>query len=127
MFRSTALVIAVFLTALPVGSEPEALSWEHAAFLEPLACVVHGQQAIGVAPGETVVILGAGPIGLLHLLVARRRGAARVIVVGRRPARLLPDPSAPNSSLGQRRACRCRAAHAEIGSHTAKNARLILL
>lgn len=68
--------------------KPASLAWEHAAFLEPLACVVHGQQVIDVRPGEQVVILGAGPIGLLHLLVAKRRGAERVVVVGRRARRL---------------------------------------
>lgn len=68
--------------------KPPHLPWEHAAFLEPLACVVHGLDRIGVERGDTVVVVGAGPIGLLHLLLARVRGASKVIVLGRRPPRL---------------------------------------
>lgn len=68
--------------------KPEGLPFEHAAFLEPLACVVHGQEAIGLRAGETVVIIGAGPIGLLHLMLARAKGARRIVMVARREARL---------------------------------------
>jgi L-iditol 2-dehydrogenase len=68
--------------------KPAHVPWHHAAFLEPLACVVHGQRVVQLTPGETVVVLGAGPIGLLHVMLARHHGAARVLVVGRRPARL---------------------------------------
>jgi L-iditol 2-dehydrogenase len=58
---------------------PDRVSFEEASFTEPLACVIqaHGYTQIGL--GDDVVIVGAGPIGLLHLQVARSRGA-RVIV-----------------------------------------------
>ena len=68
--------------------KPPSLPWASAAFLEPLACVVQGVEKVGLRRGENVVILGAGPIGLMHQLLARAAGAAKVIVVGRRAPRL---------------------------------------
>jgi L-iditol 2-dehydrogenase len=59
---------------------PEALDDACAALVEPLACVVNGQDLVGIGNGDTVVILGAGPIGLLHVKLARLKSAARVIV-----------------------------------------------
>ena len=66
---------------------PEGVSFQEAAFLEPLSCVVHGMEEIGVETGEKVVILGAGPIGLLFLLLAQAKGA-RVMVVDKAEKRL---------------------------------------
>ena len=48
--------------------------------VEPLACVLRGQAACGVRPGDVVLIVGAGPIGLLHLLAARVRQPEQIIV-----------------------------------------------
>jgi L-iditol 2-dehydrogenase len=59
---------------------PDDLSYAEAALVEPLACVVNGQNKVDVAQGDTVVVLGAGPIGTLHVKLARLRGAAKVIV-----------------------------------------------
>jgi len=57
--------------------------------MEPLACVVHGQDLVRIQPGETVVIVGAGgPIGLMHLQLALRQGAAEVIAVDIKDERL---------------------------------------
>lgn len=50
------------------------------ALVEPLSCVLNGFDNYGVDVGDTVVILGGGPIGLLHLTVIKRAGAGRVIV-----------------------------------------------
>jgi L-iditol 2-dehydrogenase len=66
---------------------PEPLSFEAAALTEPLACAVHGVQETGVRAGETVVVLGAGPLGLFLVRCAVLAGA-RVLVVARRPDRL---------------------------------------
>lgn len=66
---------------------PEAVSFETAALVEPLACAVHGVEETGVRRGETVVVLGAGPLGLLLVRCAVLAGA-RVLVVGRREHRL---------------------------------------
>ena len=51
-----------------------------AALMEPFACVVRGQNALHMEPGEVVLIIGAGPIGVMHTKLARARGAGRVIV-----------------------------------------------
>jgi len=51
-----------------------------AALLEPFACVLRGQNALHIAPGEVVVIMGAGPIGVMHIKLAKARGARRIIV-----------------------------------------------
>jgi len=50
------------------------------ALIEPLACVLRGQDAVGVGAGDLVLVVGAGPIGILHIRLARLRGAARIIV-----------------------------------------------
>ena len=68
--------------------KPAHLPWAHAAFLEPLACCVQGIQDVDVHEGSKVVVIGAGPIGLMHVQLAKARGARRVIVVGRRAPRL---------------------------------------
>ncbi len=68
--------------------KPQQLSFEEAAFLEPLACVVYGDMVQPIIPGQSLLIIGAGPIGLLFLLLAKARGAGRVIVAGRRADRL---------------------------------------
>lgn len=59
---------------------PNSLSLEHASYVEPLACVIHGQDRAGIRFGETVTIIGAGSMGLAHAALSRLRGAARVIV-----------------------------------------------
>ena len=64
-----------------VNPVPENLSLEEAALAEPLACAINGQELLGVGLDDTVVILGAGPMGCLHADLARVRGAAKVIVV----------------------------------------------
>ena len=51
-----------------------------AALTEPFACVVRGQNALGERPGEVVLVMGAGPIGVMHAKLAKARGAGRVIV-----------------------------------------------
>lgn len=50
------------------------------ALIEPLACVLRGQNAVNVHSGDMVVIMGAGPIGIMHMLLAKARGAALVVV-----------------------------------------------
>jgi L-iditol 2-dehydrogenase len=51
-----------------------------AALVEPFACVLRGQNALHIRPGEVVLVMGAGPIGVMHVKLARVRGAGRVIV-----------------------------------------------
>jgi L-iditol 2-dehydrogenase len=59
---------------------PEGAALESAASLEPLACVVHGWDLVHPVPGGFVVIIGGGPIGLLHAQLARLNGARNVIL-----------------------------------------------
>ncbi len=63
------------LLPLEPGVDPAA-----AAMVEPFACVLRGQNAVNVSVGDVVVVVGAGPIGIMHLLLARLRGASSVIV-----------------------------------------------
>ena len=60
---------------------PESVSFEEAALVEPLSVGVRAVKKAGLLPGDSVVIIGAGPIGLSVLLVARASGAGKVIVV----------------------------------------------
>jgi L-iditol 2-dehydrogenase len=65
---------------------PPELSFEEAALAEPVSCVVHSVRALGTELGDDVLVIGAGPMGLLNVLVSRCRGA-RVIVCELDPAR----------------------------------------
>jgi D-arabinitol dehydrogenase (NADP+) len=56
--------------------------------IEPLACVIYGHQRVRLATGDSVLIFGAGPVGLLHLQLALRTGASTVDVVDLNPRRL---------------------------------------
>ncbi len=66
---------------------PEDLSFDKAAFCEPLANVVHGVERTGIKPGQTVGIIGIGPIGLMFARLAKLKGA-NTIVAGRNPLKL---------------------------------------
>ena len=63
-----------------VFAMPAGVSFETAALAEPLSCVMNGQERVGVAMGDAVVVLGAGPIGILHVKLARFAGARLIIV-----------------------------------------------
>jgi len=58
---------------------PEDVSFEEATFIEPLACVLRGQRLSGVKKDQTVLIIGSGISGILHIQHARLLGAKRVI------------------------------------------------
>lgn len=59
---------------------PEGISWEEAAMVEPFSCAYHSYKALNIRPGDSVVVIGAGPIGACHVLMSRLAGASRVIV-----------------------------------------------
>ncbi len=65
----------------------DGLSFEKAAFAEPLANVVHGVERTGIKAGQTVGVVGLGPIGLMFVKLAKLKGA-RVIAAGRNPLKL---------------------------------------
>jgi L-iditol 2-dehydrogenase len=58
---------------------PDEVSYEEATFVEPLACVLRGQRRAGLQPGQTVLVMGSGIAGLLHLQLARALGAGRIV------------------------------------------------
>jgi L-iditol 2-dehydrogenase len=66
---------------------PEHVSYQDAALVEPLACVLRGLEETGIVPGDTVSIIGLGPIGLMFVRLAKVYGA-RVIAIGRRKTQL---------------------------------------
>jgi 2-desacetyl-2-hydroxyethyl bacteriochlorophyllide A dehydrogenase len=59
---------------------PDNMSFEVAALTEPLACTVRAAKKSGIRLGESVLVIGAGPVGNLHVQLARTIGAAPVIV-----------------------------------------------
>jgi L-iditol 2-dehydrogenase len=58
---------------------PDEVSFEEGSFVEPLGCVLRGQRMARLKPGQSVLVLGSGISGLLHLLLARALGAGSVI------------------------------------------------
>lgn len=67
---------------------PDGVSFAEASVAEPLACVINGQELARVGEGDDVVVVGAGPIGCLHVRLARARGARRVFLVELNRSRL---------------------------------------
>lgn len=59
---------------------PDEISFETASFIEPLATVVRAMRTIGLAPGDSVMIYGAGLAGLLFVKLAKALGAGTVVV-----------------------------------------------
>ena len=66
-----------------------------AALIEPFACVMRGQDAVHIQPGESALVVGAGPIGIMHVMLAQLRGTGRVIV-----SELIPDRAAQAREFG---------------------------
>jgi len=60
---------------------PDGVGFDEASVAEPFACAINAQELARVGPGDDVVVIGAGPIGCLHVRLARARGAARVYLV----------------------------------------------
>jgi L-iditol 2-dehydrogenase len=62
---------------------PDGLELEHAALTEPLACVVRGLEESGAQPGDSMIVIGAGPIGLMFMHAAELAGVDVIAVVKR--------------------------------------------
>jgi L-iditol 2-dehydrogenase len=60
---------------------PAGVSFAEASVAEPFACAINGQELVNVTDGDTVVVVGAGPIGSVHVRLARARGARTVYLV----------------------------------------------
>lgn len=83
LFREYALVPVH--NAIPV---PETMSFTAATLVEPLAVMLHVLELTGISLGDTVAVMGAGPIGLLIASVARLTGASRIFIADKLPHRL---------------------------------------
>jgi L-iditol 2-dehydrogenase len=59
---------------------PDDVGLQRAAITEPLACVLNSLETCGVAGGSSMLVIGAGPMGLLHVVLARHLGAGEIIV-----------------------------------------------
>ena len=80
-FAEFMIVPKVVLDVDGLNPIPDGVSYAEASVAEPLACAINAQELVRVSPGNDVVIIGSGPIGCLHVQVARSRGAARVFLV----------------------------------------------
>lgn len=83
-FNKGARILGGFAQFVAVKSSqvfpiPETLSFQEASFAEPVACCIRSLKKVGLSLAEDVLILGAGPMGLIHLQVAKAMGA-RVFV-----------------------------------------------
>jgi len=72
----------------PVHKIPDDVSYDEAALAEPLACVLNAIEFTGIKLGDTVVVMGAGPIGCMIMPVAIMSGATKIIAINRSPGRL---------------------------------------
>jgi L-iditol 2-dehydrogenase len=101
-FAERMRIPAKVLAVNGVNRIPEGLSFAEASVAEPLACVINGQEHARVGEGDTVVVVGAGPIGCLHVRLARARGAARVFLIELSQQRLEMAAAlvAPDEAIG---------------------------
>lgn len=79
-FAEYMLIPSIALEAGNVVKLPEGMSYAAGALAEPLACVLNGQKNAGIGLGDAVLILGSGPIGLMHMMLAKASGAGLVAI-----------------------------------------------
>lgn len=60
---------------------PDNIGYDEASVAEPFACAINAQELISVGEGDTVVVFGAGPIGCIHIRLARASGAERIFLI----------------------------------------------
>lgn len=75
---------ATYQNVMPVS---ESVDPAVAALIEPFACVLRGQDVLNIRLGDVVLVIGAGPIGIMHVKLVRLRGAGRVLVSESNPER----------------------------------------
>jgi L-iditol 2-dehydrogenase len=80
-FAQFMVVPAEVLAVDGLNRIPEGVTFAEASVAEPLACALNAQNLVRVGEGDDVVVMGSGPIGCLHVRLARSRGAARVFLV----------------------------------------------
>ena len=87
-FAEYVLLNRIVVNYGPVHKIPDHVSFDEAALAEPLGCVLNALELSNIKLGDTVVIIGVGPIGCMIIEVARRMGATKIIVVQRSRPRL---------------------------------------
>jgi len=65
----------------PITGLPDSVSFDEGALAEPLACVINGLELVGLKLGDSIAVIGAGPIGCMMIELARYMGAFKVIVM----------------------------------------------
>jgi L-iditol 2-dehydrogenase len=60
---------------------PDSMSFDEAAMIEPLACCIRSWSKINYTKGDTVAIFGAGPTGLMHLMIAQANGFSKLFCI----------------------------------------------
>jgi L-iditol 2-dehydrogenase len=78
-FAEKMVLTSEILTNGIVHPMPDGLSFSHAAIAEPCCSVLAMHESAGTSLGDTVVVLGAGPIGCLHVTIAKSRGASAIV------------------------------------------------
>lgn len=95
---------------------PADMAWESAVLVEPLAVAYRALSRARLRPGESVVVIGPGPVGLLAAAAARAAGAGRVIVAGTRDSRLeLAKRFGADTVVNTRAADAAEVVRAELG------------
>ena len=78
---------------------PEGMSYETAAFAETCAAVIACHNRINTSMGDTVVVIGDGPVGCIHVEVARARGAKQVVLIGRGKLKMATERFNPDYAI----------------------------
>ena len=79
-FEEFVLIPEVCITSGNVVKLPDSVSFAAGALIEPLACCIRGLRNTGTGFGDTVLVIGAGPIGLMHVQLSLLSGASKVLV-----------------------------------------------
>lgn len=111
IFRDGALASHVIAPASAVHPIKDHVPAEIAALVEPLACVINGTNRAAIRPGESAVVLGAGPIGCLFTAVLRASGASPLVVV---------EPSAARGDVASALGATAVVAPDELAGHASE-------
>jgi L-iditol 2-dehydrogenase len=99
--------IAIPAEAVALGTielVPEGVEPENAAIAEPISSCLNAQERSHVGLGDTVVIIGSGPIGCIHIALARLRGADKIYIADINDQRLeMAQPFGPNGTINAAR------------------------
>lgn len=87
-FAEYMLIPAGAVIAGNINRIPDEVTYLEASLAEPLACVLNGQEVMNIGLGDSVAVIGAGPIGCMHAEVARARGVGKVMLINRSARRL---------------------------------------